>query len=121
MWTPFADIVARFRKPQEPTFNFTEAQLQELRSLVGEPGFDRFVDALDRLAKLSSEGFLAPSMNTDLLHYTRGYVAGLRKAATLVDEILAGATYRARLADAAATDPSIARAAALYATPAWRK
>lgn len=67
-------------------FGLTEGEWKTLKTLPSDPGFVALTKILDELARLDGERILQTS-NAEALHFLRGHVAGLRKAATVIQEI----------------------------------
>src|SRR5690606_19155534 len=67
-------------------FGLTPGEWAELKTLTGAPGWSAYEKVLDALAKLDGERLLQSSQ-TEALHFIRGHVSGLRKAAQVIREI----------------------------------
>lgn len=82
-------------RPSAPALTETEFPLPyglkasewaRLKTLPTEEAFKIYTGVLDELTKLKGESILQSS-STETLHYLRGFVAGLRKAGLVVNEI----------------------------------
>lgn len=67
-------------------YGLTNEEWVKLRSLTRDPGWEVFLKSLDAITKLSGEQLLQSSKD-EALHFLRGKIVGIRKAASLVDEI----------------------------------
>lgn len=67
-------------------YDLSPGDWAKLKTLTSDPGWEVFVRSLDAIVKLSGEQILQSSSDS-ALHFLRGKVSGLRKAASLVDEI----------------------------------
>lgn len=115
------DILQPQPQLQRPFGLFAE-QTQKLAELRLEDGWQVFQEVLDASVNINAEALLA-TRDAYSDTYLKGVITGLRKAGTLVDEIIAKTEENARAADRTAirNQPSpIARVAATYGTPAWR-
>lgn len=93
--------------------------LQALKDFRDSEEFEVFLRALDEVVKFHAEALLGASTN-ESLHYHRGMVMGIRKAASLVDEIrqteeafLADKRRRTKLAEPRG------RSSVFFGSPGW--
>jgi len=115
------------RKPSAPPSEFalpyglTPSEWAALRSLRGEEAFDILLRTLDEEVKLKGELLLGGGKNKDL-HFRRGFIQGIRRAATLIDEINAAKTLheeQERKRKDARKPRSDNRTLATFGTPGW--
>lgn len=103
-------------------FGFTPNEWVDFKELVSRPEWDLYLRALDTLTIFSAEAILAASQD-ESLHYHRGVVVGLRKAATLPREAVATETLWNEEKNRVSADKrrnSDSRLA-LYGSPAWKQ
>jgi hypothetical protein len=130
---PFFSLKNLLRAPAPPSqtkegftlpFNMTEGTLRRLQILVNTDEWDSFIEVLDELVKFNAEALLG-AQRTDDVHFYRGVISGIRKAATITHEISLGEQALAsdkRRREDARTDPnSRHRLSALFGSPAWRR
>lgn len=102
-------------------YGLSNEDWSKLKVLTSEDGWEVFLHTLDALAKLDGERMLTTS-DDKVLHFLRGHVVGLRKAATLIEEIT-HTEHRFVTEHRRAPEPR-ARVrdgrAALYGSPGWR-
>jgi len=119
------ELISR-RKPSPPEvfnlpYNLKKETWNSLRVLRSDPAFDSFVETLDEVVKLNTEILL--TTNTDEnLHFYRGIIQGMRKAATLIDEIQAAQKLhedQEQKRKDARTTSARARTVATFGTPGW--
>lgn len=65
--------------------DLTEANLRQLQSLRASPEWEIFASALDSLVNFNAESLLSHKSVEDLNFY-RGYISGLRRVASIIDE-----------------------------------
>jgi hypothetical protein len=102
-------------------FGLTEGEWRAMKTLPGDPGFGALVKVLDSLAKLDGERILQSS-NAEALHFLRGHVAGLRKAATIIQEISLKeqeVEHERRRRTEAGGDGRGGRGVGLFGSPGW--
>lgn len=102
-------------------YDLSPSDYEALLRLEGFPEFETFLKALDVAVKFNGEALLASSTDVSV-HYYRGVVIGMRKAASLVAEIRINeerflADKRTR--EHSAERRSRGRDAAFFGTPAW--
>jgi len=106
---------------REPMLGLAPGEVSQIAELRHEPHWQTYLDALDSAAILYGEAILQ-SRDAAVIHELRGTVIGLRKAATIVDEILHRRDELDRVnqsRDELAQRREGRRDAALYGTPAW--
>lgn len=106
----------------EARYGLKRTQVPRLADLRAHNDWPLFMAALDNECNILGEAMLA-ARGDEAVNLTRGQVLGLRRALTLVDEIIAKEEEIARtLADRASIDARRADATttALYASPYWR-
>lgn len=107
----------------KPLLGLTPNDLANLRDLRNSDGFEVFTRALDASVNINAE-LLLNSRDSAVIHETRGFILGLRKAALLVDETIDASK---RLADAERDAGERARyagdasAVSLFGTPGWKR
>lgn len=74
-------------KPITNPYGLKDGQIAKLKGLSTNTAFKDFQELLDSLCTLLAEGLLLESDEANL-HMTRGYILGLRRAGTIVDEII---------------------------------
>ena len=105
-----------FRLP----FGFNQEEWNALKSLQSHPAWNLYLKALDAIARLDGERMLISS-DTNVLHFLRGHVGGLRKAGIFIDEIAQDERRHAAEKDKQAkahARPS--DTSALFGSPGWR-
>lgn len=127
IFTPLARLLSPSQPSRTPEkvalpYDLTAADWAKLKTLVSEPGWPVLLRVLDAEAKLDGERLLQTS-NTEALHFIRGHVSGLRKAASVISEISRQeervVRERERIeAERARERPG--RAAAFFGSPGWR-
>lgn len=105
----------------EIPFGLTNAEWNDLKALRSDDGFDAWSKVLDEIAKLHGEAILAGSISDAEMHFRRGVVMGIRKAAILIDELKH--SEDAFLNERKRREPHerAGRTAALYGSAAWSK
>lgn len=105
----------------EIPFGLTNAEWASLKALRSDDGFDAWTKVLDGIAKLHGEAILAGSISDSEMHFRRGLILGIRKAAILIDELKQ--SEDAFLNERKRREPRerAGRTAALYGSPAWSK
>ena len=91
MFYPIDHILAHFRHPEAPPERYaalSDIEIQQLTHLVREPGYTTFLKVLDYTVTLNAEGLISPQTTSEARTYLSGLISGLRRAGTLVDEIL---------------------------------
>ena len=126
---PFKALGDLLRPPKAATtdasweipFGLTNAEWNDLKALRADRGFDAWLRALDGITKLHAEAMLSGTLSDAELHFRRGLVMGVRKAATLIDELKQ--SEDAFLDEHKRREPRerAGRTAALYGSPAWSK
>lgn len=117
-------------KPPQPSqteaaweipLGLTAEEWADLKALRGDRGYDAWLKSLDALCIFAGETLLGSGTN-EALHFQRGVVTGIRKAAILVDELkksedafLDEQRKRSRPRERAG------RVAALFGSPGWNK
>jgi hypothetical protein len=94
-----------------------------IKDLMEEPGWDAYLKLLDDAANFSAEAILAASQD-ESLHFHRGIVVGIRKAASLPREAVASETRwkdDQLAAERRRNTDSGGRAVALFGSPAWKQ
>lgn len=108
---------------REPRCGYTEEQIRMVRDLRDAPGWEIYLNLLDAQVKFQSE-VLLHSRDAAAIHEARGFILGLRKAVSIVDETLrienANDDARNRLA-ADERDAADRRKYALYGTPLFTR
>lgn len=121
----FRSLTNFFRRaPTGHPFDLTDGEIAHLQSLRTHDGWPILLKVLDYDVNLKADALLAPSLSSEHVHFFRGQISGLRRAALLVDEILTKEAEIARHEQRkrAAAEPSdSARRAATFGTPAWRR
>ena len=104
----------------EIPFGLTNAEWNDLKALRSDSGFDAWLAALDGITKLHADAILAGSMSDAEMHFRRGVIAGVRKAATLIDELKH--SEDAFVAERKRHEPRerAGRVNATFGSPAWR-
>lgn len=112
-----------FRPPQPSghPFGLTAPQVEALKRLSLEDDYHVWQDALDACVKLTSEQLLAAG---DAFHLAKlqGTLLGLRRAGTLVDEVLQHEAHASAERSRINSKPAVndaARRLATFGTPAW--
>lgn len=98
-------------------YGLTNAEWQHLKRLVTEDGWPAFLKALDEETKLKGDQILLTS-DEKALHFMRGFVSGLRKASSLVQEVSLREQYLEREQQKQRSrerDHGV-----LFGTPGWR-
>lgn len=102
-------------------YDLTEGQWRSLQSLAAQDEWDVWTETLDAAVNSIGEALLAAD-DTERVHFFRGYIQGLRKAGSLIDEIRykeeAHAENERKRTERSEPD-ALQRAAALLGTPAW--
>jgi hypothetical protein len=102
----------------------TEGGLRRLQILTSSDEWDTFLEVLDELVKFNAERLLE-AQRTDNVHFYRGFISGLRKVATITNEISLGekalASEKRRRENARPDPDSKHRLSALFGSPAWRR
>jgi hypothetical protein len=129
-FTSLKDLFRPKPSPQKSAAGFvlpvglSERGLRRLQSLQTMEEWDTFVEVLDELVKFNAEALLG-AQRTEDVHFYRGFISGIRKAATVIHEISLGEqslTSEKRRRENAGTDfDSKHRLSALFGSPAWRK
>jgi hypothetical protein len=80
-------------KPQSDVLVKWQIQVAHLRDLMRQQGWDVYLGFLNTVTHEQNETLLGlpPGTTSGTLDYYRGYVAGLRRAANLPQEILSNA------------------------------
>ena len=119
------DIFARRKAPPPEKFilpyGLKPEEWNALRSFRNEEGFELFLRTLDEVVKLNGELLLTASKD-ESLHFYRGITAGIRKAAFLIDEIVAAQTLheeQERKRKDARTTSDRTRKLAAFGTSSW--
>lgn len=105
----------------KPLLGLSSQEIGVLKEFRHHDGYEIFLQALDVIVNLQGEVMLSTREDA-IVHETRGHVLGLRRAATLIDEILiqedADRTQRERRATNAehAPDP---RNLSFFGSPSW--
>ena len=98
-------------------FNLKPAELARVKELRGHPHWPIFLGLLDKLTTLSAEDMLQASTTEAVLHY-RSYILGIRRAGTVVDEMITGEKANdARRNETRRGTTDDARRLALYGSP----
>ena len=129
MFKPLLQILrerrARSRTPDQPLPLPLDLSSDEIDALSAIPSasWTVYLQALDKLTTLESETLLS-SRDSALLNETRGLILGLRRAGTLVDEILIKVKEVHAFNDKLRTNAALRaaaehRVAALYGSSAW--
>lgn len=102
-------------------FELSPPEWEALKGLVERPEWPIYLKALDFCVNLSAETILSAATN-ESLHYHRGIVMGIRKAALLPIEARNNETswVNEQLA-AERRRPERERTVALFGSPAWSK
>lgn len=127
---PFASVRTLFRPRTQPQatvvgfllpFGLTEGGLRRLQILRSSDEWDTFAEVLDEVVKFNAETLLG-SQRTEDVHFYRGFISGVRKAASIIDEISQGEqrhlSEKQRLDNVGKQN---AGTTALFGTPAWRR
>ena len=67
-------------------YGLKTSEWARIKTLPSDEAFKTYQNVLDELVKFNGESILQIS-NVESLNYLRGFVAGLRKAGTVIDEI----------------------------------
>ena len=109
-------------KSQDTPLSLTKGDIAKLKSLRGALGWKEYQALLDRLAALYGEQLLGKSDNNEI-HFLRGSILALRRAGTIVDEIIQHMEGKDAERDRRAADDErrteLARRLATYGTPFW--
>ena len=97
-------------------------EFSRLRTLRSSEEWTSFSSVLDEVVKLNGEILLAGGKNKQL-HFQRGLIHGIRKAATLIDEIIAAQTLHdeqeRKRKDAGNTSSTRNRTFTTFGSPNW--
>ena len=122
MFRSIFELIDRIRSPESsrPKYDLSEEDFKYLELLRDKKEFEVYLKAVDRQANFIADGLLASqdSYNDTL---QKGILLGLRKAGTLVDEILQQRHHAAE-SKRRRTDrgpDQLQRTAALFGSPAW--
>ena len=76
------------KTPEEFTlpYELSPGEWRKLKTLKNEEGWSAYLKALDGEVNLRGERILQTS-NADAIHFMRGFVSGLRHAASVIDQI----------------------------------
>ena len=77
-----------FGKSEQPGWQPTRKQQQAAKTLYTTPEWPTYIELLDFLCKLYAEQLLSRNLVSEDVHYLRGYISGIRRAGTLIDEII---------------------------------
>lgn len=125
LFAPLRDLL----RPKTPSktaeafsvpFGLKPEEWANLKALRNHDGWPVFLKAIDTVVKLHGDRMLASS-DPAVLHFVRGSVAGLRKAAILIDEVARDEARHASEKTRLETQKD-ARAdrTALFGSPGWR-
>ena len=113
---PLAQTAAAWQIP----LDLTPGEWDALKDLRTSDEFAIFQKALDNSSIFVGEALLSASTDENL-HYYRGFLQGLRKAGTLLDELSQSeAAYLNEQRKHLPRDNSAARRVATFGSPAWR-
>jgi hypothetical protein len=103
-------------------FELTPPEWEALKGLMERPEWAVYLRALDFCANLSAETILSATTD-ESLHFHRGIVVGIRKAAFLPVEARNNETswVNEQLAAERRRRPERERSVALFGSPAWSK
>lgn len=108
-------------KPTKLPYGLKDSEYSKLKELVSHPHWKDYTSLLDTLATFLTEDMLSSS-TTEAVMFYRSYIIGIRRAGTIVDEII----QNKEATDARSRpDPGrMARTAgerrnATYGTPFW--
>lgn len=99
-------------------FGLTVAEWTSLKSLQTHEGWGIFLRALDGLAKFDGDKMLQSS-DTNVLHFLRGHVSGMRTAGTFIETYVAAEKRHAEDKAKAETHAK-PRRDSLFGSPGWR-
>ena len=105
------------------TFNLSASSLASLKALHAQEEWSDYLNLLDSAINLYAEQLLATDSDAEV-HRLRGFILGLRKAGTLVTELIRQQDYedaRKQQLVAGATDRDADRDADLYGTRYGRR
>lgn len=110
------------RGPQDLPYELTPSEMARLIEIRGHPHWDIYLSLLDKLSSFLAEDMLRADSAENVLFY-RSYLLGLRRAGTIVDEII----QRNEAKDARIRESEDVRnwlrdesiAAATFGTPYW--
>ena len=102
-------------------FDLTPSELHALKEIRSHPQWGQYLSFLDKLTTFYGESMLQATKSEDVLFY-RSYILGLRRAGTVVDELIKEEEARDARRKSGPTDLdlTIKRAAATYGTPYFR-
>lgn len=120
------ELFKRWRSPPSQEFvlpyDLKPEEFSRLRTLRGSEEWVPFVRVLDEVVKLNGE-ILLNAKGDESLHFYRGLIHGIRKAATLIDEITAAQTLHEeqerKRKDARNTTSSRTHAASTFGSSSW--
>jgi hypothetical protein len=103
-------------------YGLKDGQIAQLKTLIARSEWKEFQSLLDLLCTFLAEGLLL-ELDERVIHQTRGYILGLRRAGTLVDEIstaLEATDARERRDSIAEQRARERQQLAAYGTDFWR-
>ena len=100
-------------------YNLTAGEWTALKRLTSHEGYPVLLKTLDATVKLRGEMILQTSSDSTL-HFLRGFVSGLRKAGTIIEEIKQDEARYAKQKEALTNVRKPERSTALYGSPGWR-
>ncbi len=102
----------------KPLLGLTTQEVGLLKEFRDHDGYEVYMKALDRVINIQAEVILSAREDA-IVHESRGQVLGLRRAASLIDEILFQEDASRRQSERVEPERPDPRDTSLYGTSAW--